>query len=59
MSAAEKKHGITRDASGKVIRPESDKAWKAYIKQRNKVAGRHRKLIGAGKKTLKSGAVIG
>jgi len=59
MSAAEKKHGITRDASGKVIRPESDDAWKAYIKQRNKVAGRHRQLIGAGKKTLKSGVVIG
>ena len=59
MSAAEKKHGIKRDAAGKVVKPKSDTAWKAYIEQRNKVAGRHRQLIGAGKKTLKSGAVIG
>ena len=59
MGAAEKKHGIKRDEAGKVIKPKSDIAWKAYIAQRNKVAGRHRQLIGAGKKTLKSGAVIG
>jgi len=59
MSAAEKKHGIKRDAAGKVVKPKSDTAWKAYIKQRNAVAGRHRQLIGAGKITLKSGAVIG
>ena len=59
MGAAEKKYGIKRDEAGKVVKPKSDTAWKAYIEQRNKVAGRHRQLIGAGKKTLKSGAVIG
>lgn len=59
MSAAEKKHGVKRDDAGKVIKPKSDVAWNAYLKQRNKIAGRHRGMVGAGKKTTKEGKVIG
>jgi hypothetical protein len=61
MAAAEKKHGIKRDAAGKIINSSkaNQQAWDAYIAQRNKIAGRHRGMIGAGKKTLKSGEVIG
>jgi len=59
MAAAEKKHGIKRNAAGKVVKPANEQAWNAYLAQRNKIAGRHRGMIGAGPKTLKSGKVIG
>lgn len=59
MSAAEKKHGVTRDASGKVVKPANEQAWNAYLAQRNKIAGRHRGMVGAGPKTTKGGKVIG
>ena len=61
MAAAEKKHGIKRDAAGKVINSKktNEQAWNAYLAQRNKIAGRHRGMVGAGPKTLKSGKVIG
>ena len=52
MDAAKKKHGV-----GDANQTEAQK--KAWIKHRNKIASRHRKLIGAEKKTLKSGVVIG
>jgi len=50
MEAAKKKHGgdnMTKEQKS------------AYIKQRNKIANRHRIMIGAGAKTLKDGSVIG
>ena len=61
MSATEKKHGIKRDAAGKVINSKktNEQAWNAYLAQRNKIANRHRVMIGAGKKTLADGTVIG
>ena len=50
MAAAKKKYGgdnMTKDQKT------------SYIKQRNKIANRHRIMIDAGEKTLKDGAVIG
>ena len=48
MDAAKKKHGFGTDDFNK-----SD-----FIKQRNKIASRHRRMVGAGDKTLKSGTVV-
>ena len=48
MDAAKKKYGFGTDDFNK----------SEWIKQRNKIASRHRRMIGAGDKTLKSGTVI-
>ena len=48
MGAAKKKWGYGTDEFNR----------QAYIDQRNKIATRHRKMLGAGAKTLKSGTVL-
>ena len=48
MDEAKKKYGFGTDDFNK-----SD-----FIKQRNKIASRHRRMVGAGDKTLKSGTVV-
>jgi len=48
MGAAKKKWGYGTDEFNK----------QAYIDQRNKIARRHRKMLGAGSKTLKTGEVL-
>jgi len=48
MGAAKKKWGYGTDEFNK----------QAYIDQRNKIARRHRKMLGAGPKTLKTGEVL-
>jgi len=48
MDAAKKKYGFGTDDFNK----------SEYIKQRNQIASRHRRMVGAGDKTLKSGTVI-
>lgn len=48
MDAAKKKYGFGTDDFNK----------SEWIKARNKIASRHRRMIGAGDKTLKSGTVI-
>jgi len=52
MDAAKKLYG---DDPSKMSKINKD----AWIKKRNAIANRHRIMIGAGKKTLKSGVVIG
>jgi hypothetical protein len=48
MGAAKKKWGYGTDEFNK----------QAYIDQRNRIATRHRKMLGAGPKTLKDGTVL-
>jgi hypothetical protein len=48
MRAAKKKWGYGTDEFNK----------QAYIDQRNRIATRHRKMLGAGPKTLKDGTVL-
>jgi len=59
MGAAEAEFGITRSGADKKVDVGSGSNWEAYITKRNKIASRHRKMLGAGNITLPSGAIIG
>jgi len=59
MGAAEREFGITRSGAESKVDVGSGTNWQAYIDKRNKIASRHRKMLGAGNITLASGAVIG
>jgi len=59
MGAAEREFGVTRSGADQRVDVGSGTGWTDYINKRNKIASRHRKMLGAGNITLGSGAVIG